>query len=66
MHVSTKAKEDNDEKKPVVEEKKESRYVVDLLRQAKSRQRGREIIEERKIARNQAAVEKEYIGKKKM
>lgn len=63
--VSEKAKKDSGKKKIVLKEKKESRYVADLLRHAKNRQQEREIIEERKIAKEQAEDEKEYIGKEK-
>lgn len=48
-------------------EKRESRYIQNLLQKAKERQYEREIILERKIAREQAQEEKnnEYMGKEK-
>eukprot|EP00555_Chaetoceros_dichaeta_P005307 CAMPEP_0198269798 /NCGR_PEP_ID=MMETSP1447-20131203/42597_1 /TAXON_ID=420782 /ORGANISM="Chaetoceros dichaeta, Strain CCMP1751" /LENGTH=239 /DNA_ID=CAMNT_0043961525 /DNA_START=209 /DNA_END=928 /DNA_ORIENTATION=+ len=62
---SKKLEEDSGQKKAMGKEKKESRYVSDLLLHAKNRQQEREIIGERKIAREQAEDEKEYIGKEK-
>jgi len=63
--ASKKLKEDGGPKKTLGKEKKESRYVADLLQHAKIRQQEREIIEERKIAKEQAEDEKEFIGKEK-
>ena len=65
-HQEQKKKEDTEESKRSGV-KKESRYVGALLKKAKDRQQEREIIMERKIAKEQALEEEndEYAGKEK-
>lgn len=51
--------------KPKEPEEKKSRYIGDLLKAAKQRERERDVIHERKVAKEQAQEEAEYKGKDK-
>lgn len=56
-----------EEEKPKQEEEKKSRYIGDLLETAKKRQRDREAVMERKIAKEQALedAQEDFAGKEK-
>lgn len=58
MHASTT-------NKPSETQEKKSRYIGDLLKAAKQRDRERDVINERKVAKEQAQEEAEYRGKDK-
>lgn len=51
--------------KPKEPEEKKARYIGDLLKAAKHRERERDVIHERKVAKEQAQEEAEYQGKDK-
>jgi coiled-coil domain-containing protein 55 len=51
--------------KPTEPQEKKSRYIGELLKAAKQRERERDIIHERKMARELAQEETEYLGKDK-
>lgn len=57
MHAAPKKSKEPEEKK--------SRYIGDLLKAAKQRERERDVIHERKVAKEQAQEEAEYRGKDK-
>ena len=48
-----------------VQDTKKPRYITDLLHQAKRRKQEREIIHERKVAREQAEEDTDFVGKEK-
>lgn len=55
------------QQRPAVPQKKESRYMTDLLKHAEEREREREIVFERKLAKDQRSedAKEEYKGKEK-
>ena len=64
FNAADKSKKEQDEKSS---EPKKSRYITDLLKAAKTRERERDAIHERKVAREQAEedAQAEYQGKEK-
>ena len=49
----------------LIPKEKKSRYIGELLKAAKQRERERDVIHERKVAKEQAQEEAEYMGKDK-
>ena len=64
---SFKQQEEDEKKKKSEQDDKKSRYIGDLLKAAKKRERERDAIYERKVAKAQAEedAQEEYVGKEK-